>query len=833
MAYRVTNGAGTAFNTAANWDEGVNTPSIHASTNITVSSGGVFSAVFTAPNLTNAGTGVIVPVAARGTAGNIIATLQHDVGAGFVDCAGATATIAITSLVASTHVFFKFGTKFVFDTTTAGKFRVKLNTSGASGTTTIAADSGGSNFAYIVFMDNNVVPTTGDDIFVVSPNQGSSLVIDLDSSPSFGSGGNTAVPTFRSWQNGIVIANSGVLAWSTSTSRTITLKGNFIVENGGEHRMGTTSGKVAAGVTARLAFDQNGTTANYGYQLLNGGKCTLQGTSKTYNKTTLSSGTGTAASPLVTVDSVDWSVNDELYFVPVSNNAANYNEGEMRFIKTKNSATSYVLSSTVGGAESALANSHTAGYIFNLTRQVLIDTTNTSFAWYADFANLAAASNVNIDGARLETFGSVTANKTTIIFSNIATELCELDDIVFYRNSSTTAVNLGNNNDTRTYTWLIFYSGNALFVPGSLRNKTFQNIYFLNSTGTALSFNATANCTFATGGIWSSATSGTGQGIVMTNSTKCTFTDFEIHATRNNAIRYSSAVDMTFVDCLFGTKGKNETADIDLSADTYNTGLYDNCLFGSNTLITNYTTSADGSDISINKYNQTANDHRWYTPYGMARSTGAGLADTTVRTAGSLGLRIAPESSSTGFSWDFKVLARASSAVSIIGFIQKNAAFSTDDVTVDLYLPGLVPGTDTPSATVTMPDDTNWNVFNLAASYSGTVPLYATVRITGKTTTSAAYLYVDDLYNGTNVITGLDTWHEGKPSDIMFEQLGDSAAVWAVATSTLTTAGTTGYKLTNVEDAIWDEATASHTTTGTTGKKLADDLTTGKFLALK
>ncbi len=73
MAYRVTNGAGTSFNTTTNWDEGVNTPSIHASTSITVTSGGVTSATFTAPNITNACTGVLVPIAARGTAGNIIA----------------------------------------------------------------------------------------------------------------------------------------------------------------------------------------------------------------------------------------------------------------------------------------------------------------------------------------------------------------------------------------------------------------------------------------------------------------------------------------------------------------------------------------------------------------------------------------------------------------------------------------------------------------------------------------------------------------------------------------------------------------------------------------
>lgn len=811
MAYRVTNGVGTNFNTTTNWDEGVNTPSIHASTNITVSAGGVFSATFTAPNLTNACTGVLVPVSAKGTAGNIIATLQHDIGAGFVDCAGATATIAITSLVASTHVLFYFGTKFVFDTTTANKFRIKLNTSGASGTTSIAADSGGANFAYIAFMDSNVVPTTGDDFFVVSPNQGSALTISLDTSPSIGSGGNTAVPTFRSWQNAIVLSNNGQLAWPTGTSRTITPKGNIYVENGGWYQMGQTSAKIAAGVTARTSFDENGTTVNYGIVTQTGGKVTMQGADKTYKKTTLASGVGTAASPFVAADSVDWSVGDELLFVPVSNSATNYNESEIRFIITKNSATSYVLSATSGGGEAAFTYSHTAGVVFNLTRQVVMDTTDITKAFYADFNETVTIGNLDFDGCRFETFGGSTTGKTTLIFSNLSTELFTADDVVFYRSLGTAGVNFGNNNDVRTYTWLIAYSSASfLLTPGSLRNKTFSNCYGVLSASSGLNFGASSNQTYSNCGFWACSTSSatTGGGLLGTNTAKVTFNSCDFHCNRSYGVNLASSADFTFNSCNIGNKGTNGGADINVTVDGYNTALFDNCMFGSSTLINGYTGAADGSEFIFNKFNQTTNDHRWYTPYGVARSTGASLADTNVRTSGSLALRIAPEDSSHGFIWDFKVIAKASSYSNVLGFIQKNAAFGTDVCTVDFYLPGLVPGIDTPSSTVTMGNDTNWNVFNLAASYVGTVPLYSTVRITAKTTTASAYVYVDDIFNGTNVITALDTWDRGKPSPIMFEQLGDAAAVWAVATSTLTTAGTTG-------------------------KKLVDDLTVGKYLALK
>lgn len=814
MSYRVTNGAGTNFNTPANWDEGVNSPTIHASTSITVTSGGVFSVPFTAPNTTNASTGAVVPVAAVGTAGNIVATLQEDTGAGFSDVVGATATVTITSLRASTYVFFQWTTPYVYATTASNSYRIKLNTSGASGTTSIAADSGASNFSYLTTDNNNVVPTTGDDIIFTSPNQGAELVIDLDTSPSIGSGTNTTAPAFRSWGNAMVFSNGGVLSWPTGTSRTVTCKGNVLLEDSGELRMGATGAKIAAGVTARLTFDQNAVTCNYGIGHLNGGKFTLQGTSKTFNKTTLASGVGTAASPFVSTDSVDWSVGDELVFVPVSNNAANYDETETRFIITKNSATSYVLSATSGGAEVAFTYSHAAGAVFNLTRQVLIDTTDITKAWYADFNEITTLGNVDLDGCRLETTGSGVTGRTSLVFSNLATEMFTADDVVFYRMNGLQGAIFGNNNDARTFSGLIFYDCNALGNAGalfisSMRNKRFENCYAIDSTTRGFFLGAASASDFVDCAVWACGrTTTTSGGWGFQNASNIYLQGCESQANRSQGMELATIPGLYAVDCEVGTKGYNGGNDVVPSGDNYSTALFENCLFGSPTTVSNYTNAADGTDISFQQFNQTVNNHLWYTKYGVARSCGAGLPDTNVRTAGSLGLRIAPEGLSPGFAWSFKVLALANSAVGVTGFIQKNAAFGTDDCEVELYLPGLVPGVDTPSDTQTMPDDTSWNVFNLAANYTGSVPLFATVRVVAKTVTSSAYIYVDDLYNGTNVITALDVWSDGKPSEFIYPELGDPNAVWAVATSTLTT-------------------------TGTTGKKLVDNLTTGKFVALK
>lgn len=271
---------------------------------------------------------------------------------------------------------------------------------------------------------------------------------------------------------------------------------------------------------------------------------------------------------------------------------------------------------------------------------------------------------------------------------------------------------------------------------------------------------------------------------------------------------------VVFNDCNFSQSSGIKTAhtqEILMATSTSTDVLFTDCLLGAATFISGQSNMSESSVISVDSQNQTVNNHLWYTKYGIARSTGSGLADTTVRTSGSLGVRIAPTDSTTGFSWSFQIPAKANSYVAALGFLQKNAAFGTDELKVELFLPG----STVADATQTMGNTTGtWEVFNVAASYTGSINLYATVKITAKTTTSNAYVYVDDIYNGTNVITALDVWNNGQPSPIMFEQLGDALAaaqaVWGYATSnaefsTSTSAGYHFFKriLTKIGAQIW------------------------------
>lgn len=251
------------------------------------------------------------------------------------------------------------------------------------------------------------------------------------------------------------------------------------------------------------------------------------------------------------------------------------------------------------------------------------------------------------------------------------------------------------------------------------------------------------------------------------------------------------------------------TNDILLNSNISSETLFNNCNFGAATLVSNQSGLNNTGIIRFHKHNQTENNHIWYGKNIIGRSTGTGLTDTTIRTSGSLGVRLLGSSLTTANTWSFNILAPASSIVNFFGYFQKNAAFGTDVCTIDLYLPG----STSPDDTVNLSDVTgSWQGISLAATYTGTVDAYATVVISAKTATSAAYIYCDDFFNADTSkaakIAALDVWDRGKPPTLIVSQAITAADVWSYDVSNLTTANTTG-------------------------KQLKSTLTVAKFLGLK
>lgn len=790
MALFVANATGN-WSATASWAAIRNTPTIHATTNRTVSAGGITSATFTAPNTTNYVTGVEIYVSAVGTAGNLVATLRES----GVDTA-ATITIAITSLKTNGWMYLKLATPYKYTTTAAGAYAWKLNTSGASGTTSVADISAATSFSYKTADDLvSAVPTTGDDVDFAGNNLAAVLVTVDDTSRLVGSGTGTGTPVPRNVSAAINCSHSSGPTWSTTANSTLEVKGQIEIGVDGVFNMGTVATPIPSSYIAKLILNQNGTDNNYDVVIEATGNCKMQGASRTIWQTRFVSGLGTAASPLVTSTAIDMNVGDEFFIT----GQGSYNHNEKRFVITKNSSTSYVVSSTSGGAETALVNAHDSDdRIVLLTRNVVITSKVTTEAWC--LSNKATVTGAfDVDWARAEYVGGTLATRRGFqVMTSAATQTGGFDNSVIYL-PDLYGVSWTTTTVQATFTGVVAYgqsgsSNVAAISIFSAKNLTFVDCFAVGNFAPGFNLLTVGNITMTRCEAWNNNQGNTTSGGINLSSTfSASLTDFICQANRGRGIYLNGTTKIRFTNAMVGNYGSN-TVDAEAVSDVFNDVLFLSPTFGSATLLSNYLNMIPGSEVKIDKYNTTENRHQWFTSTGILYSSGPSLADTTTVFTSHLSLKMAPEDATTGCFWEFNVLARAGYYVSAQGLAQKNAAFGTDDLIVDLYLPG----STTPDATYTMPDDTNINAFNIGAAYSGTVPRLATVRITAKSATASAYAFVGRLYNGTNELTAMDTWFEGKPSQIMYPELGDPDSVWAVLTSGFTVSGTVGYLVTKL-----------------------------------
>lgn len=842
MAFLVNNGAGATFSTAANWDTVTNVPALHATTNVSIATSSYYGATYTAPNTTNFATGVLVYISAHtGTAGTITAYLQQN-SAGWVDVASSPA-ITVTTMSPYTFYYFRFNTPFQFTSTTANYYRIKFTGVGRSGTTSFASASTSTSVpAFLATDDRHTAPTVGtDDIFIVGYN-GTPATITVDgTSNGVGTGATTASPVSNIYQatiqagesrtltNAIHISEDGTLDWDNTSDSTLTVRGNIGIGAAGIWQM---DGSADETINLGLVFDLTGctsTTGGYGIAKHRAGTCILQGAPKTSTslwKTTIASGVGTAADPLITTDAVDWMVGDEVIIPASSDRATNYNESETRFIITKNSSTSYVLSATAGGAESGITAAwHTyETYILNITRNVRVSVTNaaspTLIGWNLFFHDITTAT-CDIDWVRFSNTGSTTSagagasvtTKEGLTFGINSDAVYDLKYVVI-DNVLFRGLNMSNpsNPGYDTTGFIVCNSPNNYGGAGANlfggKSQTHTDFWFVNLENGAM-YSVSQSCVFTRCFIIScnkhdqfNRGGFVGYGEINNQYINC-----ESHCNKRSGFTSWGLTLNKYIDCQGGTKGRNYPYQVIANGSGTETGfryfhdaLFDRFLSAdalpSDTFGFGLYMLA-GSQIKFNDYNGTVGDNWWFTRFGYARAT-----TDNARSASSKCIEISPLESTTGFTYDFLILARANTAVQALGFVKKHSVATGSVATVSLYLPG----STTPDFTQTMPTDANWNPFVVYADYTGSTDLFARVEINIKAT-SGLFL-VDDIFNGTNNITALDASFEAKPSPIMFEQLGDAAAVWAVPTATLTTAGTTG-------------------------KKLVDDLETGDFIALK
>lgn len=776
----------------------------------TMTLAGITSSGVTAPNLVNAINGCWICVATVPTnGGNITVEIMES------GVSKKTATINSADIQVGMN-YVRFATTYTFATLTASAYTCRVkNTVGSSGTIRTAA----ANLWFAFTYDTAAALGASDDVWVGGFNDAGLTTKTLTVSgtaTTFGSKATTNIgSTTQTMGAALTIGSGGTFKHDTTANCTTTLKGSVWVTTNGvfDIRASATKSIISTFIIDSTANGDQGiftATSNTGGQVLT--------TGATYDVyTTYASGLGTAASPMIVGTAWDADVNDEI----IIGGSTDYLKNEVRYIKTRNSSTSFVLSSTPGGAEAALANTHAVGtYMANMTRNCIIKPVTTTLGWFMNNNSNTAGS---FNYTRFE-YSDNTSGRSVAPMVNSATTI---DGLVMYNTSTTSGrgtlqmpTGATESVTPRTHTGIVLYNTSGTNYSGqsgigfsTTSNKTLNYCFLFNapsstiscafiSLNTSSSGNTFNNCHVygANGG---NNTSGYAVGLF--SSSNNTFNNCTFDAVRQNAIFYNVGADNIFNSCTFGTVATN-TIDIFCTSSTLNTALFNACSFSSATLISNYLLQSDGSLTSFQDMDGNTSKHRWYTNYGSWWSAGSGLTDTTVRTAGSLSVVSKPENNSTGSSWTFKIPANPTSQVGIFGYIYRNATFSSGTLKVELFLPGTLL-TATPDATYTFPTTTvTWLPFNISAYYSGAVARYATVRITGVTSTAGAYFFVDDLYDaGTaNKVAGLDLWDQGQPSQIMIQSDFSvvPAAVWGFSDSN-TQAATMGKiqantKLTNV-----------------------------------
>lgn len=762
--------------TAANAERITSSATAHASsTTGDILGTPLYSDPFTAPSLTDkaSGVGFFIESSNQSVGGVQRFTLQEDAGAGFVDTACIADYTQPAIPITNAYAFAKANTPYTFTTTTANKYRWKcVRQSGSGSLFRLRASTTGTTVWWGFFVDTRTGTIGTNDDFVVTTGITGTMYNAL----SFGSGTaavqSTTPASFTT--HAALVMPYAKLNVDTTANTSITHKGNISLDKFSDFEIGTIATPYPAAYTCTLTTDVNGVAGNFGIWT-DRGNITWNGAAPTAYAVNYVSGLGTAANPMITTGDIG-EVGDEVLISPTGL----YNQTEYKFIKTKNSATSYVLADTSGGAETALVNTHSsAAYVANIRRNIIFQSNSTTLGNY--WLHTGQAGEAYMKNIRTNYVGNSGVGKFGLCFGYSAGTttmvIREMSGIVSNAYIYSGLYLLSNRVDYTTYSDNIFCRSTSSLPActfGAFTNKVLNRWYFSGIAASAIGIQGGNNNILndlvfhgvnTAGGTNGACIQWSGSALNNTYN-NCSFQNSRVAALRNLSVAASG----TFNNCLFGTVGTN-TIDVGLGVNSIMDVTFADCTFASATLISGYINMIEGSEVRFQNMDGNTSKHRWYTNKGSAWSSGSGLTDTTVRTAGSLGLAIKPEDATTGFSWIFKVPANPASQVGVFGYGNRNATFSSGTFKVELFLPGTLL-TGTPDATQTFSTTTgSWLPFNIAAYYSGSVARYAQVRITAITATANAFAFIDDLYDaGTgNKVAGLDLWDNGKPSAIMVQ----------------------------------------------------------------
>lgn len=765
---------GTNWDTALLGTESISTANINLTTSFQA------SIAQTAPNTTNKITGVFFFCAGVPSTGDIeIEVRESGVSKVSGICSNADLNLGWN--------YLRFTTPYQFTTTAAGAYVAYIRKTLANSGVVARSATGVLSVLLMTYDTATTLGTSDVPYWMGFHDSGMTPKVHnlTGTTNEWGNYGDRTITsaTTRTLNTAVVGNGASVILDKTADCK-VKSNGSIMVTRGGlfDYDSG------ASNITT-VEFDCATADGDHGFIIPSsgiGGQVLGRGRTVTVAKNYIS-GAGTAASPVVLDGIHALAVNDEVIF----GWGADYSQNEIRYVKSIPSANQVVLSLTPAGAEAALVYTHAPNMpVANLTRSAIVkSTTNTRGFWL--FNNQTAGAVSDFGFCRFE-YSNCLSGKA--LNPNSTTDAVNVNGMVVYNNSASgrSSINWGGSVQETIQDVILLntkgsnYSAQSGFAFGGSSKKTVRRIYHYAEPGSttccaALSIPATTtSCTFediySSGANAGNSAAGYAVGVYGSGNT---IKNLVIDGARQQAILLDAGQKNTFINNSLAQVASN-TVDISITSGVLLSAFFDSCSFGSPTLIENYLSALDGTEITFQNMDSDTSKHRWYTNKGSFWSAGAGQTDTTVRTPGSLSLAIKPENGTDGDSWEFLIPAVPESQCGIFGYGYRNATFSSGTFKVELFLPG----STVADASKTFDTDTGeWLPFNISAFYSNPDDSrYAKVVVTAVSSTAGAYAFIDDLYDaGTgNKIAGLDLWHEGKPSKIMLaaDYSAIAAQVW-------------------------------------------------------
>jgi len=642
-------------------------------------------------------------------------------------------------------IVVKWDTPFQYTSLTADYYNYELSCSSTSSANEVMQDNNdASKFAYVGFKNGSTL-VNNDTLYI--PLGVTTLV--GSNSLTLGGAGNAIGRTDYTWQG--AIRCSGIFSFDDSTDSDITINGSIVIEGSGQ--LGDDTEKTKEHT---LNFNLVDSIILVRYA----GKIKLKGIDRGADLADYVSGNQPSSTGNLFISDDIGIVTGDTIRVTAS---SDFDESEYIDITGGDFASGYTTSSD-------FVNVHTTdAKIFIVSRSININATTGMDVIFEDNSRMEdnyiqgvsffQLDSLKIDSINLKNCAILSPENVThgIRYEKTTGIIQDTIFILTPNMNSSTDAGLALESDMITVTGCIF------------------NSMLVNSIENAGNSNDITNSSFIDNNTNNSGVAGNiiGKGSIS-------FTDCLFRANQRQHIKIRDNFDIILKDCSFGT-GLKADSSFNMVAELMFHIACQDCSFEDNALGVNMQSGLLGSFIKFQDCVlpgfTSDNECLTYETNGILQKCGAGLADTTNKTTGNHTYALKPNLNGV-LKWSMKQYTKLDEVEVFFAYFKAVNFNAWNDTKINLYLPN-----ETTPITLDIEKSSDWLSQIISGHYTGSSVGFSKIEIEVETDESTAVLYITDIMNGTNDITGLNLWENAQPSSIMFADAFSPMEVWGALTS--------------------------------------------------